>query len=231
MADFFLDFSGIRNAWHKSKKQPGFDVNFPPALLREKYSRTQDSVLNVIQTFIGDNYLKIEKADKKSAFILVNCKSPNETFSKLFVETLVREATDFYISTKTKRTKSNVDRLESQADSMKLLLNRKAYSQAVERDINLNPAKQVALVGTELAARDKMMLETMYGEIVKNLEISKMAMTKEMPIIQIIDAPVLPLEKKELGKLKGIIIGGFLGGFLSVAILIIIKLFKDLNIK
>ncbi len=53
----------------------------------------------------------------------------------------------------------------------------------------------MASIGSELAMRDKTVLQTMYGEVVKNLEISKIAMAQETPIIQIVDMPILPLEK------------------------------------
>jgi len=75
--------------------------------------------------------------------------------------------------------------------------------------------------------RDVEVLNTMYLEIVKNLEISKMTLLNQTPIIHIIDKPVLPLEEKALSKAVAGILGGFLGGFLSLLFFIFSKLFKD----
>jgi uncharacterized protein involved in exopolysaccharide biosynthesis len=50
-------------------------------------------------------------------------------------------------------------------------------------------------------------------EIVKQLALAKVTFRKETPLIQVIDAPILPLEKKRFGKAKGILMGGFLAGF------------------
>jgi uncharacterized protein involved in exopolysaccharide biosynthesis len=83
----------------------------------------------------------------------------------------------------------------------------------------MNPARQVAGVNTELQTRDKMVLQTMYTEVIKNLELSKMTMAQETPIMQIIDKPMLPLEKDRLGKLKAMIIGGFILSFLAVLVI------------
>jgi uncharacterized protein involved in exopolysaccharide biosynthesis len=67
----------------------------------------------------------------------------------------------------------------------------------------------------------------MYLEIVKNLEISKMTLLNQTPIINIIDKPILPLEEEKLSKSIAGILGGFLGGFLSVCFFVFGKLFKD----
>jgi hypothetical protein len=64
--------------------------------------------------------------------------------------------------------------------------------------------------------------------VVKNLELSKMAMAQETPVIQEVDMPILPLEKKRFGKLKGLIIGGFFGGVLIVLFLLMKKGYSDI---
>jgi uncharacterized protein involved in exopolysaccharide biosynthesis len=72
------------------------------------------------------------------------------------------------------------------------------------------------------------MLTAMYGDIVKNLEITRFTKSQEEPIIEIIDEPLLPLEKTQFGKLKGILIGGFLAAFLLTGVLIVRKVLKGI---
>jgi hypothetical protein len=226
LADLYIDFMELREKW---KGKAGLEnLHFPVSSSRKEFFRQQDSILNVIQQAIVKNVLKVEKPDKKLSFIAVTTTSRNEIFSKIFTERLVKEATGFYIDTKTKRNKINVDRLQLQADSLEVLLNRKTYSAAATQDLNFNPAKQVAGVSTELALRDKLVLQTMYGEVVKNLELSKIAMAQETPVIQIVDTPILPLKKKKFGPIKGIALGGFIGGMLIVMILFMRKVYKDI---
>ncbi|MCK7558118.1 hypothetical protein MKQ70_25170 [Chitinophaga sedimenti] len=126
---------------------------------------------------------------------------------------MVDVATAFYTKTKTQRSKANVDVLQTKADSLERLLNRKTYATAAAQDLNLNPARSLARVPLEMETRDKMVVQTMYAEVIKNLEFSKLTMAQETPIIQIIDTPVFPLKKIRLGKVKGIITGGMLAGF------------------
>ena len=202
--------------------------NFPPDANRKTFSRMQDSILtNLFQTIITAN-LNVQKPDKKLSFIVVRCKSTNEIFSRVFTERLMQEATDFYISTKLQRSKINVDKLEAKADSIEHLLNLKSYAVARNKDINLNPnpSRQVGTVGIELASIDKMILQTMYGEVIKNLELSKMTMEQETPIIQIVESPTFPLLKEKFSLLKGLVIGGFFGGLFAVLWLTLRRLYK-----
>jgi len=224
LADLYLEFSELDKKFESKPELKG--LHFPLGQDRSKFTLKQDSVLNVIQGSILKKNLEVKKLDKKLSFISVSCTSLDEKFSKAFVERLVKEATDFYVFTKIKRSKVNVDKLQLAADSLELLLNRKTYSLAVTKDVNLNPARQQANVGTEVQTRDKMVLQTMYSEVIKNLELSKMSMAQEIPVIQIVDSPILPLEKKKFGRLKGLVLGGFAGGFMIVVVLITRRLYR-----
>ncbi|GAA0540108.1 hypothetical protein LX66_2299 [Chitinophaga japonensis] len=219
LADLYMEFSGLQEKWSRHKRLQG--INFPAGYKRAKFSLLQDSILNVLQERIVENNLEVSKPDKKLNFISVKCISRNELFSKVFTEQLVKEATDFYIETKTMRNKANTERLQGQADSLKTVLSKKVYTAASVQDLYFNPAKQVAGIRAEEELRDKLILQTMYAEVVKNLEISKMAMAQETPVIQIVDTPILPLKIKKLGILKGIFLGGILGGLLAGAFFLV----------
>ena len=226
LAEMYLDVYKVRDSW---KGTPLQDLKLPPVLTdRSGFRLKQDSVLNEIYNKLVKSHLVIAKPDKKLSFVNIRCTTENETFSKIFVERLVKEAIDFYIAMKTQRSKINVDKLQLRADSIESLLNKKTYSAAASQDMNLNPARRVATVNTELVTRDKTVLQTMYIEVVKNLEMSRYAMAQETPVIQIIDAPILPLKKEKFGKLKGIILGGFLAGFFITLFLVIKKIYKDI---
>lgn len=226
LANFYIDINNLRESWGKNETLN--NIQFIPGQDRSSFSLQQDSILNEIYKRIIKNNLIVAKPDKKLSFILVQYTSDNEVFSKAFVERLVKEATEFYVATKTQRSKINVSKLQEKADSIEKLLNTKTYSLAASQDMNLNPARNMAAVNTELVTRDKVLLQTMYIEVVKNLELSKIAMNQETPVIQVIDTPILPLEDEKISKLKGLIIGGFLGGFLILCILIGKMLFKEI---
>lgn len=228
LADLYLDIYELRDGIPGLNERSKNGLFYPSNGDRTGFSLLQDSVLNVMQRKIVKQNLIVEKPDKKLSFISAKCTSTNELFSKLFIEQLVKVATNFYIDTKTKRNKENVDRLQEQADSLEIMLNRKTYAAASTQDLNMNPARQAAGVSVELALRDKVVLQTMYAEVVKNLEICKISMAQEAPLIQIVDSPILPLEQKKMRKIIAIAIGCFLGGFFSVAFLIIKRVYRSI---
>lgn len=225
LAELYIETYDLRKKWNK--KEALKNIQYPSGADRSKFSRQQDSLLNVLYTDILKKNLAIVKPDKKLAFISVSCSLPNETFAIAFTEKLVQEATDFYVATKTKKSRSNVDKLQAKADSIESLLNKTTFKAAVTQDLNLNPAKRIAMVSTELASRDKMVLQTMFGEVIKHLELAKMSMAQESPVIQIVDHPIFPLELEKVSKAKAIVAGGILGAILICLVLIIIRMYKS----
>ena len=61
-----------------------------------------------------------------------------------------------------------------------------------------------------------------------NLELSKVSLRKETPLIQVIDRPILPLDKDRVSKKKSLLLGGFLAGFLTVLYLVFSSLYKKM---
>jgi len=226
LADLYIEIYGLNKVWEE--KPSLARLHFPVDISRSKFSLQQDSILNVLHERIIKKNLEVKKPDKKLNFISVKCTSRDQLFSKLFTERLVQEATDFYIKTKVKRSQANVDKLQATADSLEILLNRRTYSLAAVKDLNQNPAKQVASVSSELQSRDKMVLQTIYTEVVKNLEISKMTMAQETPIVQVIDAPILPLKEEKIGRITGGVLGGGLCVFFTVLWLTVRRLYEQI---
>ena len=67
-------------------------------------------------------------------------------------------------------------------------------------------------------------------KLVKQTELAKVTLRKETPLIQVIDRPILPLPKEKFGKVKGILLGGVLAGFLTVLGLIGRRIFRELAV-
>ena len=224
LAERFMQTEEAGQKWRK--KEALKNISFPVGQDRKSFSVLQDSVLALIYQEILQKQLSVLKPDKKLSFISVKCISADPYFAKTFTERLVTEATDFYVATKTQRSKTNVAKLQATTDSIQRLLDQKTYSAAASQDLNLNPARNMARVSYELASRDKTVLMTMFAEATKNLEISKITMAQETPIIQIVDTPIFPLKKVQFGKAKGMVSGALLAVFSIMICLILVRLYK-----
>lgn len=227
-ADYYLSFSGLRDKWADDEILG--KIEFPCNSDRKSFTRLQDSILYSITENLKKKCINVEKTDKKLSVIEVTCKSSSEIFSKNFAEGLVKQVTEFYITTKTGRSQKSINALQIKADSLRKELNKAMYGRAAATDqvLNLNPARQVALVPSQYKAADIQVLGAAYGEVVKNLEISKMALMRETPFIQIIDVPIFPLEANKPNKILLFILGSILTGFLISLIFLIKYITKSL---
>lgn len=224
LANYYIQSNQLRNEWEKSS--PGLsDIYFPVNTDLDSLSFLQDSLMGVFCQQITKNYLSIDRLDKSANIISVNCTSPNELFAKYFTEALVNNVSKFYVQTKTSRATANVDLLQSRLDSVKRAYTGALYSTAISTDQNLDPARAIVNVPRIKNQSNAQILSTEYAELARNLEVAKMTLLQETPLVQVIDKPVLPLEKKRLRKLKGIIVGSFIFGFITLILILVYRLY------
>jgi uncharacterized protein involved in exopolysaccharide biosynthesis len=194
---------------------------------RANFSRSQDSVLAMVSNAIKKDLLVVDKINKRLNIIKVSVQSRDEEFSKLFCEQLAKNVSELYVETKTRRSRANIAILEFKVDSVRQALNNEMYGAAINMDENLNPARSELRVPYMKKQMNVQLLTTVYGELLKNLELSKLSLMREEPIIQIIDKPIYPLKYKRPGKIKSTIIFGFLSGFLIVAYTLLKLKYKE----
>lgn len=220
LADVYAEVYQWKDQWANDSKT-GSRISFPAN--REKLARLQDSLLQKIIKRIVENDLLIAKPDKKLGFFEIQVTTRDEKLSQLFCERLLQITTSFYVDTKTRRLRNNVDRLERRADSLELILDKKTFSTAdVNRSLlDLNPSYSTPMVDAEISSRNKFIQSTVYAEIVKNLEVSKTALLQETPTVQIVDYPEMPLKKNKTSFLLAILAGLF-GGVIGVSIILLL---------
>lgn len=230
----FIEYNELKKTWPKS---PQFvNLSFTADSIKDgfpilKVNRLRDSVLGVISSDLSKNYLSVAKPDKKLSTIRVDVRSPDEEFAKAFNDQLVKNVNEFYINTKTKKTLQNVQILQHKTDSVRSVMNGAIYEAIAVSDAtpNLNPTRQIQRAAP--AQRAQFSAETnkaVLSTLVQNLEMTKMALLKETPLIQVIDQPTYPLDREKLSYLKGIVLGGIFAGFLTLCLLIVRRIFKEI---
>ncbi len=226
LADVYAERYKLKKSW-ENKYLDGGSLRFPTD--RKNYTRLQDSLLQDIAERIVKEQLSVFKPDKKLSFFELSSTFKDERLAMLFSTRLLEQGANFYIQTKTKRLKTNVDRLQTRADSLSRLLNQKTYSASSSNAVllDMNPAYATAKVGPEVKERDKMVLSTIYAEVVKNLEVSKTLLMQETPTVQVVDLPEMPLKKNRLKWYQGIAYGGFFSGLGFVVFLLFARSKRD----
>ena len=220
LIEHYISINKIRKLWEKNEEFDVVNFNKPLTL-------SHDSIIGEIWNEIIENNLAIEIQNEEANIITLSYISIDENFAKQFTETLINEMSKMYISHQTKQARNTLDFLQDRADSVFVELDKAEQEFARVKDINQRIIKASGRLKELQLMREVEVLNTMYLEIIKNLEISKMTLLNQTPIIQIIDKPILPLEEDKTSKTLAGILGGFLGGFLSACFFLFRKLFKD----
>lgn len=228
LAEMYIQDNEWREKWYDKPKFAS--IRFLPNANRKKFSRDQDSILGIMYKNLSKSGLSVIQKDKKVSIITMDVSSTNESFAIFFCETLAKQVGKFYVETKSKKARINMDILEHQVDSIRGELNSAITGVAVANDntFNLNPALNIRRTPSARRQVDVQANTVILTELVKQAELAKVTLRKETPLIQVIDRPILPLAKERYSKFKGILLGGILAGFLTVFYLVFSRIFREL---
>jgi hypothetical protein len=227
----YIDF----NKPNKPKPRKPTDpqpVTFDASMVEKRnFTLAQDSFLAKLSADLTKTNLQVAKLDKKLAIVSVSFTGEDQWFAKNFTQILTQNVTEFYVETKTGQMRKNVRMLEHKVDSVKQALGRAMYGVASEVDGNQFLVRGVAKVPQAKKQLEIQVLSTMYGELIKNLELSRTMMAKDQPLIQLIDQPRFPLEKKKTSKLMTAIGGAMLFFFLTTLFLLVRRWWQSQMVK
>lgn len=228
LAEMYIQSNNWREKWNKDSDFK--NVQFLPNNNRENLTRVHDSILGEIYKNLSKGDLSVNQKDEKVSILTMEVSSNNELFAKYFCETLAREVGKFYVATKSKKAKLNMDILERQSDSIRNELNSAITGVAIATDntFNLNPALNIKRTPSARRQVDVQANTAILTELVKQTEMAKVTLRRETPLIQVIDRPILPLAKEHLGILKALMFGAFLGAFVMSCFLILTKIIKEI---
>jgi hypothetical protein len=216
LADLYLEFSGM------GERLPA-PVSFAAAA--SAHSVYQDSVLYVMYEQIAKKNVSVDRLNKKGSIFKIVTVSQNQVFSKNFAERLLKETTTYYVDVKTSSASANVKRLQARGDSLLRVLNAKSYTAASYQILDPNVAFKAMSVPAEVSSRDKSIVFSIYAEVTKNLEMSRIALVSQTPVIQLLDVPKYPLmDDRKSYFFLGLV--GFIAGIFA-AIVLCLYLYTD----
>lgn len=215
----------LKNHFEKPLKVKKIKL-FPKNLDSVIFNRQQDSLLLLITKSIREKQIVAERQDKKTTIINLEVNDNNEQWAYLFSKALVKNAIDLYLEIKVGKLMRTEDELTQKKDSIRGLLDGSITTLAYETDLNSHTPLMRYKTNQVKKQIDVEVLKSMYANVIQNLEMTKFQRAQEEPIIEIIDEPILPLNMEKLGKAKGLVIGGFIAGFLVLFWLVLRRLLK-----
>jgi hypothetical protein len=200
----------------------------PLDLKRESFNRDQEGLLKGISFNISEYQLTVAKRDKKASFIDISVKDENELFAFWMNKMLVEMATELYLELKVGKMKRSIKITQNKIDSIQRVLNSTMRTVAIGMDQSMGLVSNAPRIGTAKTELEAEMLGTLYGELTRNLEMSKYTLEREEPTIQIVDNPTIPLEKFGKGRVKSGIYAGLISFFVVLAFLFLKKRLDEL---
>jgi len=224
-ANIFLKKSRI-NEFEWSKMPKDFYIH------RFKTSNINDlnfydrNILDQIYLHLREKTI-VSSVNQKSSFLTLSVETRNDTLSYIWSKLYLKTVTDFYIDTKTKKSKEVLNLMNSRVDSLRTALYFTQGKLANFQDQNQQIIFQRARIIAERLQMNSTQLQTMYLEAVRNLDNLKFSLIKESPLLNIISDTELPL--KPSPKSTGFIplLGALLGFFFSCVIIYLINLYKE----
>ena len=174
-----------------------------------------------------ENHLVVERVNITSNILYVSCITADELFSKEMSERLVDAVTKYYIDVKTQRARKTLDFVQERTDSVANAMSGAELELARWKDSQRSIIKAEGYLTELRLQRQVQILNAMYGEAIKNLELSKMTLLKATPLLQVIDRPILPLKQIKLSLPMAVLIFGFIGGVLALLWVIGSKIVRD----
>jgi uncharacterized protein involved in exopolysaccharide biosynthesis len=156
-----------------------------------------DTQYNDIVNKIKKNQIFIDRTNKKSSIISLTIVSSDPNFSYNFNKELINKTTELYKKLKVGNLGSNITRLEKKADSIQKILNKRSYQSAQLKTIDLNSAYKVESVPEEISDREKIILSSLYTEIIKNIESLRINLMIQTPIFEVLDKPSFPVKNEK----------------------------------
>lgn len=216
----YISMYNLNSDWKNNKDLDG--ISF-----RNKIEVKHDSVITMVWEKIIEDDISVEIRNDETDIIYLSFKSLDERFAKLFSENLIDEMSSMYIEYQTKQSTNTIDFLQNRADSVFNELEKAEEEFARIKDINQRIIKASGRLKELQLMRNVEVLNTMYLELVKNIEVSKLTLLNQTPIIQVIDRPTLPLEDTKFSTVLVFVISFVLSFLISVFYFVFRKMISD----
>ena len=220
LINHYIEINNLREGWAKEEDLNGL-------VFGNNHTIIHDSISGKIWENIIENKIIIKKQSDDATVLNLTYTSLKGEFAKVFLESLISEMSLMYIQYQTEKSRKSLSKLESRSDSIFTELASAERRYARRKDENLRVTRSSGRLKEIQAFREVEVLNTMYIEVIKHTELAKMTLLNQTPIIQIIDSPILPINKNKKSLKVWIIIGAFLGFCISVFFIIVKKLFRD----
>lgn len=225
LANFYLDWFGMREKWIEKKKKALIDFKFTG---KEAFKLTfrEDSIMQKILPRFKGKSIAV-KGDIKTSMVDIAVTTKNEKFSYYFAHELLEAISHFYLDESIAKEKRTFQMMQDKTDSIYTEMTTRERALARIKDQSFRNVMMQGMVPQLQLQRDIEILNVMYSLALKNVEMARMTMTEKQPVFQIVDEPVLPLMIDRISPLIATAGLAILFTFLAIGYLIMKKAIRN----
>lgn len=223
LIDRYIQMEDLRKEWEGSANLAGISFDEDTSHL----TIYQNRIISFICNSLKKENLQFPDGSDNGSLKSVTLVSKDEKFSALFVTTLIKNVSEYYISTTTKKARNSLNILNKQLDSVREQLYGAMSNAAAFSDKNLNLVRSSPKVEQHKATLKMEVNSAIYKQLVASVEQAKMTLMRETPLFEVVDRPVYPLPIIRHGKILWSLIGLFVGLFIPCGCLLVWYWYKS----
>ena len=209
----FLKRSDLQNHEWSDLPQDFFKHRFKTGNL-DSIDVQDKNIINTISLYLNDN-TDIYLDNPKASFQTLSVETRDDTLTHIWAQLYLKTITDYYINSKTKKSKELLVLMDKRVDSLRSALYYTQGKLANYNDQNQQIIFQRARIIAERLQMNSSQLQAMYFEALRNYDNLKFSLVKEAPLLTIIEDSELPIFVLPYKWGKIMLIGTLLGFLLG----------------
>lgn len=158
----------------------------------------------------------------------IDVTTTSEELSLALANRMFESLSEYYINKAIEKQSKTLSVITAKKDSVLTVLKGAEYQLANFKDSHRGLLMRTDQISELRLQREISALSAMYAEVLKNTEVADFSLKNKMPFIQVIDAPLSPIQPTQISLMRklliSIVIGGVIGGLLVVGR----KIFMDI---
>ncbi|MBL0006763.1 MAG: hypothetical protein IPP25_06105 [Saprospiraceae bacterium] len=158
----------------------------------------------------------------------IDVSTTNEEISLALANRMFESLSEYYVNKAIEKQSKTLSVITAKKDSVLTVLKGTEYQLANFKDSHRGLLMRTDQISELRLQREITALSAMYAEVLKNTEVADFSLKNKMPFIQVIDAPLSPIQPTQISLLRKILISIVIGGIIGSVLVVGRKVFKDI---
>lgn len=158
----------------------------------------------------------------------IDVSSTSEELSLALANRMFESLSEYYVNKAIEKQAKTLSVITAKKDSVLAVLKGTEYQLAHFKDSHRGMLMRTDQVSDLRLQREITALSAMYAEVLKNTEVADFSLKNKIPFIQVIDAPLSPIQPTQISLLRKLLISILIGGIIGTVLVVGRKVFIDI---